>query len=62
MIAVGRLYHAAVCNERRKSLTNLAGAHAHEIADLLLCEGLVRAGEGLFDPLQAGRLNDGGGS
>jgi hypothetical protein len=57
LIAVGRFYQAAVCNERCKSLTDIAGAHAHDIADLLLCEGLVRAGEGLFDPLQAGRLS-----
>jgi hypothetical protein len=62
LVPVGRFYHAAVGNERCKGLTDIAGAHAHDIADLLLREGLVRADEGLFDPLQAGRLSARSGS
>ena len=38
-------------------LTNIAGAHAHGVTDLLLREGLVHAGEDLFDPLRARRLS-----
>jgi len=39
-------------------MTDIAGAHAHTVTNLLLREGLVHAGEDLFDPLQAGRLGD----
>lgn len=56
MIAAGRFYHAAVFNERGQSLTDIAGAHAHDSADVLQREGLARIGENLFDAFPAGRL------
>jgi hypothetical protein len=53
-LPVGRFYHAAIGEERRQGLTDIAGAHAHTVTNLLLREGLVHAGEDLFESV-AGR-------
>src|SRR5215831_1272504 len=60
LIAAGRgLYDTAICDELRKCLTDIAGAHAHGIANLLLRERRRGVGEDLFDALQARRQSGG---
>ena len=60
MIADGGFDDAAVGNERGQSLTDVAGAHVHPIADLLMRERFTSLGEDLFDAFPAGRLAAGG--
>jgi hypothetical protein len=60
LIAAGGFCHPTVFDERGKGLADIAGAHAHDIADLLLGEGFPRFGEDLFDAFAAGWLDAGG--
>jgi len=60
LISRGGFCHASVCDERGQSLTDVGGAHAHDIADLFFAERLFHLGEGFFDAFPAGRLDAGG--
>ena len=57
LVAGGGFEDATVCDERCESLADIAGAHAHGFAHLLLRERGCGVGEQEFDAAQAGRLD-----